>query len=516
MLKSLRRGHLVKKKSAFQGNPVPRREKSLHPLPEIVLSTRATSYRVSRDASAGRLKKIAPRLYTTRVMEPPERVIRRNLWDVVGLLSPGAVISQRTALELKPTSDGSVFITGRYNRTLKLPGVTLRMVPGPGPLEGDARYGEKLWIASQARAYLENLKPTRRRSGAGRALSQEEIEDRLERMLRVSGEKALNDLRDAAQRVAPALKLTKELAKLQDLIGKLLGSRAGGLSGSVARARLAGLPYDADRLPVFDSLVAELRSWPAVDRPRVGVKEGAFDIEAFFDAYFSNYIEGTEFEVDEAVGIVFEHRIPAQRPKDAHDILGTYRLLSDLREMSHSAVTEVDDLEGFLDLLRRRHRTMLADRPEVGPGEFKTKPNRAGNTEFVAPELVRGTLQKGLQRFRALDAPFARAAFMMFLVAEVHPFTDGNGRIARVMMNAELIAGGQRRIIVPTVYKDDYLGALRALTRSRRTDVLPKMLDRAQLFTSRIDFSDLAAARRALDEAQAFREPREGRLRIPE
>src|SRR5260370_26251332 len=273
MLKSLRRGPLEKRKSAFQGNKVRRREKSLHRLPEIVLSTRGTSYRVSRDAGAGRLKKLARRLYTTRVKEPPERVIRRNLWDVVGLLSPGAVISQRTALELKPTSDGSVFITGRYNRTLKLPGLTLRMVPGPGPLEGDARYGEKLWIASQARAYLENLKPTRRRSGAGRALSQEEIEDRLERMLRVSGEKALNDLRDAAQRVAPALKLTKELAKLQDLIGTRLGSRARGLSESVARARLAGLPYDADRLPVFDSLVAELRSWPAVDRPRVGVKE---------------------------------------------------------------------------------------------------------------------------------------------------------------------------------------------------------------------------------------------------
>ena len=34
---------------------------------------------------------------------------------------------------------------------------------------------------------------------------------------------------------------------------------------------------------------------------------------------------------------------------------------------------------------------------------------------------------------------------MMFLVAEVHPFADGNGRVARVMMNAELIAGGQQR-----------------------------------------------------------------------
>jgi Fic family protein len=30
---------------------------------------------------------------------------------------------------------------------------------------------------------------------------------------------------------------------------------------------------------------------------------------------------------------------------------------------------------------------------------------------------------------------------MMFLVCEVHPFDDANGRLARVMMNAELVAG---------------------------------------------------------------------------
>lgn len=495
---------------------MPLTRKSLQSLPDVVLSTRDTSYQVSREVSAGRLKKIAPRLYTTRVKDPPDKVIRRNLWDVVGLLSPGTVISQRTALELKPTSDGSVFITGRYHRTLKLPGVTVHMVPGSGPAEGDVRFGAHLWIASPARAYLENLKPSRRRNGEGRALSQAEIEDRLERMLRVSGEKSLNDLRDAAKRVAPALDLTKELAKLEDLIGRLLGSRTGGLSGPAARARVAGLPYDADRIPLFDALVSELRSRPAVDRPRVAHGERAFDNEAFFDAYFSNYIEGTEFDVDEALAIVFENRIPERRPKDAHDVLGTYRLLSDPAEMSHSATKEVDNLEGFLGLLQHRHRTMLADRPEIGPGEFKTKPNRAGNTVFVSPDLVRGTLQKSLERFRALETPFARAAFMMFLVSEVHPFADGNGRLARVMMNAELVAGGQHRIIIPTVYRDDYLGALRALSRSGRTQVLPAMLDRAQSFSSRIDFSDLAGARQALEKAQAFLEPGEGHLRTPE
>ncbi|MGH7674210.1 MAG: hypothetical protein ACREMV_02970 [Gemmatimonadales bacterium] len=97
----------------------------------------------------------------------------------------------------------------------------------------------------------------------------------------------------------------------------------------------------------------------------------------------------------------------------------------------------------------------------------------------------------------------------------MHPFVEGNARLARVMMNAELVAGGQQRVIIPTVYRDDYLGALRALSRSARPEVLPKMLDRAQLLTSRIGFSDVAAAQRALEHAEAFREPSEGRLQIP-
>lgn len=56
--------------------------------------------------------------------------------------------------------------------------------------------------------------------------------------------------------------------------------------------------------------------------------------------------------------------------------------------------------------------------------------------------------------------PIARAIYMMFLVTEVHPFDDGNGRIARIMMNAELVNGGSSKIIIPTVYREDYMLAL--------------------------------------------------------
>ena len=46
-----------------------------------------------------------------------------------------------------------------------------------------------------------------------------------------------------------------------------------------------------------------------------------------------------------------------------------------------------------------------------------------------------------------------------------HPFTDGNRRISRIMMNAELVAADQSKIIIPTVFREDYLNALRRLTR---------------------------------------------------
>ena len=39
-----------------------------------------------------------------------------------------------------------------------------------------------------------------------------------------------------------------------------------------------------------------------------------------FESYFSNFIEGTEFEVGEAYDIIYEGVIPRERPDDAHDI----------------------------------------------------------------------------------------------------------------------------------------------------------------------------------------------------
>ncbi len=66
--------------------------------------------------------------------------------------------------------------------------------------------------------------------------------------------------------------------------------------------------------------------------------------------------------------------------------------------------------------------------------------NKAGDTVFVLPEHVRGTLTQAFLIYQGLPPGFSRAIFLQFLVAECHPFDDGNGRLARIMMNAELVS----------------------------------------------------------------------------
>jgi len=480
-------------------------------LPEVFVSTTETSATVRRLVSRGELRKIGPRLYTPNLVDTPETIVRRNLWQVIGLLFPGTVVSHRTALTQKPTPGGTVFLTGAYDRTVPLPGATVRTLKGPGPLDGDNSYFGALYMASESRALLECLSLSRTRSSEASVVSRAEIETILERRLSFKGEAWINSVRDDAREIAPELGMEAAYAKLDKIVGALLGT----LHTPTALARVAGMPYDAVRLERFTRLADALRLWPSPDRPDPVIRGPAFHNLAFFDAYFSNFIEGTEFEVEEALEIVFQNRIPPARPADAHDVLGTFRLLSSSHEMGQSAADLARDFVAFRAMLESRHETILQGRPETQPGRFKEAANRAGDTLFVSPGLLAGTMSKGLELMPSLRDPFHRAVYMMFLVSEAHPFNDGNGRLARAMMNAELIAGGQRRILVPTAFRGDYIAGLRRLSRNDDPGTLIQVLDFAQKFTAAVDFSDLEAAQRVLTQCGAFEAGDEARLRMP-
>ena len=131
-----------------------------------------------------------------------------------------------------------------------------------------------------------------------------------------------------------------------------------------------------------------------------------------------------------------------------------------------------------------------------------------------------GTLERGLELNRGLETPFQRAVFTHFLVSEIHPFADGNGRTARILMNAELVAGGEERIVIPTSYRDSYLTALRAISRNGICEPLIEALAFAQRWTAAVDWRSVPETARELRELNAFAEPAEAdamglRLRMP-
>jgi fido (protein-threonine AMPylation protein) len=463
----------------------------------------------SRAVKRGEIRRLAQGLYTSNLDEPAERLLQRRWYDVAALYFPESVIVDRSAVLAGPADDGSLFLDvgsrPRNPRPVALPGLTLRPRNGPGPVQGDTEF-VALHISSPARTVLDNVRPSRARSGIARTLSRPELEAHLDRLARIRGTRALNELREDAHSIAPALDAKQQLAELDNLIGALLGTRRAKLRTPAAKARHAGLPYDTERLHRFEVLRAELAKQNLAERPEPADPEQLF---AFYEAYFSNWIEGTEFEIEEAEKILFEGHVPTQRPADAHDIQGTFEAINN-PTLRAQPPGNADMLESYL---REVHRRIMSGRPEVGPGDYKDTANRAGMTHFVHPELVRGTLREGFTAYQTLAAGLPRAIYAMFLVAEVHPFTDGNGRVARMLMNAELSAAGLCRVMVPMSYRDEYMSALRALSENDNPTPLWRMIDRAQRWASLMPWTGHDHVLQLMSETNALVTPDRARDR---
>jgi hypothetical protein len=470
---------------------------------------RANARQLQRRAEQGKLSRIHAGIYTDDLTQPIETIVKRELYALCAAIAPGAIISHRSALENKPTPGGNFYLTSDYRREISLPGTTLRITQGSGPLDSDIKiptFAGEAFVSSQARALLENLEPSRGDAGERRTLGAAQVEHWLDQFIARNAATAVNRLRDTARTIAKPLGLSKEFKQLDSTIGAMLGTRTARLTAPGARARAAQRPYDGARVDLFNVLAEALTREPL----QVAPVDRAADpqLQAFVETYFSNYIEGTEFEIEEAHEIVVDGRPVKYREDDSHDILGTYRAI--LQSKQSAVIPESAD--DFVNQLKGWNRQVIESRRDKNPGEFKTEPNRFGSTWFVDPDMVFGTLVKSFEIIMRLEGPANRAALAMFIVAEVHPFTDGNGRTARMTMNQFLTHAGLTRIIIPMVFRDDYLSALNALSSNAHPVPLLRMLTRAARFSRWLDMSSTASCFAALTRSNAMAKPNEAQL----
>ena len=106
----------------------------------------------------------------------------------------------------------------------------------------------------------------------------------------------------------------------------------------------------------------------------------------------------------------------------------------------------------------------------VHAGQYKTRPNsvitRYGDRfEYASPEETPSMMTDLVDWYNAAEqegklSPVELAALFHYRYIRIHPFEDGNGRIARLMMNYILARHGWPMVVVRSRCKAEYLEAL--------------------------------------------------------
>jgi Fic/DOC family protein len=482
---------------------------SEHPAGILEVATPARKSTLSRALKAGHAIKLARSIFVLGATLSAEQVTHHHRFAIVAQIWPGAVVCDASALAGGEPTEGWLFICHPdppRSSDLHLPGLSIAPRVGPGPLPGDMALPFGLRLSGPARTLVENvpLGGPQPRSRPRRAAGVEAVEGRIDTDARTGGAGRIRAQLAQLDVIASSLP-TKPVELVRHRLTAVLGSFAGDAPprSPRLRARLAGQPYDQHRIDMFAALATLLGDIAPQPRPALG-GPGRWQWLAFFEAYFSNFIEGTEFGVEEARGIAIDGVEPADRPQDAHDVASTYRIASD-PHLSRAAAKSGHEL---LDMTRAQHEMLMAARPEKRPGQFKEKQNYAGGYAFVEPDLVRGTLLRGFDCFSGVTDPFHRAVALMLLLTECHPFDDGNGRIARLVSNATLSAAGQVRVVIPTVYRNNYLAGLSGVSNGAgRGETLVSVLAFAQKWTASVDWSDWDLADTQMKDSNAYVDP---------
>ncbi|MXY43495.1 MAG: Fic family protein, partial [Dehalococcoidia bacterium] len=208
--------------------------------------------------------------------------------------------------------------------------------------------------------------------------------------------------------------------------------------------------------------------------------------------YNSNAIEGNTLTYGETRSLIL-HGLTAQgKPMRDHlDIEGHDTAVKAIEDAIR------DDRELNEVFIRNLHRILLKEPYEkaavtpdgrrvtrkISVGDYKTTPNNVttstGETYyFTPPDQVKSAMGDLIDWYRTNERegehPIIIAATFHYRFVRIHPFDDGNGRMARLLMNMILIKHGYTVSLIRHEDRDEYLGQLE---QADKTEDLTEFID---------------------------------------
>ncbi|HEV7589885.1 MAG TPA: Fic family protein, partial [Longimicrobium sp.] len=190
-----------------------------------------------------------------------------------------------------------------------------------------------------------------------------------------------------------------------------------------------------------------------------------------YDAYHSTTIEGYRIRPEEVSAVISGMMVGGHDPEEVRSRMA----VAGYSKAFETTLATVRDAEGDVEITDALVQGLYIDlfSPSVDAGIVSAELLRGWRTE---PAYLRGhvyvppgpeKLPRLMRRYEELvngvtGHPLARAILAHLEFVTVHPYPDGNGRLARLLMNVALLGGGLPWVTIRNDDRPPYFAALHA------------------------------------------------------
>ena len=187
--------------------------------------------------------------------------------------------------------------------------------------------------------------------------------------------------------------------------------------------------------------------------------------------YASNAIEGNTLSLVETKVVLEDGITIGGKPlKDHYETVGHAKAFDEIIELSKNATfTEAD--------IKLLHKLFYEKIDGEKAGKYRTSQLiiTGSDVELPKPEELDKKMHEFILQLPKLKAelhPIEYAAMVHIIFVNIHPFADGNGRVARLLMNLALLQSGYNIVVIPPVVRTDYISALQETNKGNNTDFI--------------------------------------------